>query len=582
MLGFIRNFIICIISSILFVNLSAQERANNFEHKPGPEFDYIPFYDKDSEKRIELFPQSDSTLAYIAQKGDNWVAVIDGMIGEEYDKIEQLNASDNHYHYFAQKGKKWVVAYDGIESVEFDRLCKAMPKYHSNSKRLIYAGKNNDKWTVCINDKQETGYDEILDFSLSFSDDGSRYAYAAEKDGDWLVIVDGVPGHSFEEIQLMSMHGLFAAPENQVVYAGKRDKWHLVLDSTIGPAHEMINFWNIDAIVNSSRVEVIKTKSSYTVWRNNYLFHQKSGRTAYRISKKHYNWVVIDGKLSPKYKMDISYFGFSRDGNHHAYVAQNIGYKQNLFLNTVKKAYYKAFMVSNGIKGEEFNRITNPIFLPGDTMPTYGAISGKKFCLISNGNKSDVYEDWLEGSPYYNERCHNDKPGSCHLAYCIKKDGSWHAVVDDWFSPPYKGIDTVVFSPDGENYGYIALEKDRPFYVINGKPEQEYTNVFDLIFSEENNHYIYWANNKKKWIAVRDGQPSQEYDDAHGSPQLSPNGEHFAYAVKLDKEYFIVLDGENGPAFDDISAPQFSPDGKTLAYVAQKGNKWSVVTVDLN
>ena len=134
------------ISMFLFGSLFAQDNPGKFEHRIGPGFESIELYDKDSEKRIEVFPQGDSTTAYVAKQGDKWVAVINNSIGSGYDKIERLYANDEHYHYFAKKGSKWVMVSDGVESIEFEKLLEYMPRYDSKSKRLAYAGKVDGKW----------------------------------------------------------------------------------------------------------------------------------------------------------------------------------------------------------------------------------------------------------------------------------------------------------------------------------------------------------------------------------------------------------------------------------------------------
>jgi len=609
MTSLMKISIAIIIMAIMVSNSFAQENTKKYDHKIGPGFDHIELYDKDSEERIEVFPQSDSTLAYIAKQGEKWVAVIGDSIGGEYDKIEQLRAYDKHYHYFAQKGKKWIVVSDGVESIEFDRLFEYMPKYDYSTERFAYAGKVNGKWTVYINDLPESGYDKILEWSISFSDDGTRYAYAAQKDGDWYVIVNGVPGPAFKEIQLMSNDGLFTNWDQKIVYAGKRDKWHLVLENEIGPEHENILHWNIDA----------QYESPY-VGENTFSIHPNSGRKAYRITNKNSTkfHAVIDGEISPEYKMNLRPIFFSHDGEHHSYVAEQTSWSQGWLSDKWKMSYDKAYMISDGVMGEQYKRITNPRFLPGDTLPTYGAAKGNKFWLFSNGNVSEEYEGWIEGSPYYNENIDVDVPGSQRIACGVKKDGDWYALIDGELSVSYDQIYKIVFSPDGKRYAYAAKRDKREFVVSNGMPGMDYkevfnpffnetgnlmvyqakvdkkqlwvinetpnpifTNIYKIQFSRENDHYIYWAQNELKWVAVCDGIPSQEYDEGFGIPQISPDGEHYAYAVKIGDKYSVVIDGEIGPEFSSLYSPQMSPDGSIVVYGAVHEGKWCMVTVEL-
>lgn len=60
---------------------------------------------------------------------------------------------------------------------------------------------------------------------------------------------------------------------------------------------------------------------------------------------------------------------------------------------------------------------------------------------------------------------------------------------------------------------------------------------------------------------------------------VSPDGERVAWCTKRGKTHVVVVNGEAGPAFDDVRDPMFSYDGRRLAYVAKKG-KNSLVVLD--
>jgi WD40 repeat protein len=53
---------------------------------------------------------------------------------------------------------------------------------------------------------------------------------------------------------------------------------------------------------------------------------------------------------------------------------------------------------------------------------------------------------------------------------------------------------------------------------------------------------------------------------------MSPDGRHVAYAVSHDRrKWFVVLDGQEGKAYDQVTFLTFSPDGTRLAYRAHIG-----------
>ena len=58
----------------------------------------------------------------------------------------------------------------------------------------------------------------------------------------------------------------------------------------------------------------------------------------------------------------------------------------------------------------------------------------------------------------------------------------------------------------------------------------------------------------------------------------SPDGLGYAYISKTDDGLRVVLNGEAGPVFDDITSMAFSPDGQRFAYTAkQSGQELAVI-----
>ena len=68
------------------------------------------------------------------------------------------------------------------------------------------------------------------------------------------------------------------------------------------------------------------------------------------------------------------------------------------------------------------------------------------------------------------------------------------------------------------------------------------------------------------------------YDEA-ANLTYSKDGS-YAYAARNGKNWFIVVNGTEGPAFDRAIEPLFSPDCRYVVYRARKGGKRFVVVAD--
>ena len=105
-----------------------------------------------------------------------------------------------------------------------------------------------------------------------------------------------------------------------------------------------------------------------------------------------------------------------------------------------------------------------------------------------------------------------------------------------------KGSAVLTFSPDSRRFGYFAeSQTDTNLVVLDGKE-----------------------------IAVTDRL-------LQDSLRFSPDGRRVVYSYGLPPKSRVVLDGQEGPAFDGLSDCFFSPDSQRFAYFAKRGKQWMVV-----
>jgi dipeptidyl aminopeptidase/acylaminoacyl peptidase len=61
------------------------------------------------------------------------------------------------------------------------------------------------------------------------------------------------------------------------------------------------------------------------------------------------------------------------------------------------------------------------------------------------------------------------------------------------------------------------------------------------------------------------------------NPIFSPDSQHIAYAVKQGFIWSVVMDGNQGGQYLDISSLVFSPDSQKLAFAAVKDKRWTII-----
>jgi len=187
------------------------------------------------------------------------------------------------------------------------------------------------------------------------------------------------------------------------------------------------------------------------------------------------------------------------------------------------------------------------------------------------------------------------------FAYKVMTDAHLFSIVlDGVVGKAYEAIAPAqpVFSPDGKQLSYIADVKPSPdkseqCIVTNGVEGKSYASIWPwLKYSPDGKHLFYAASKTGKIFSpgisgislgvVLDGVEGKEYPFNGGSmPQqqvtFSPDGKRLAFVVWKGKESRAVVDGVEGPSYDDIRSLVFSSDSKKVAFFATRGHQRMVV-----
>jgi Tol biopolymer transport system component len=303
------------------------------------------------------------------------------------------------------------------------------------------------------------------------------------------------------------------------------------------------------------------------------------------------------------YEIDYNSLAFSPNSKHLAYFARDYESKRSLLA-----VDDRAYEIPGDINRNTFAPFLLPTFSPDSKSLAYIASktdvtwatstewdgsraisSNTKEFVVENNKIVGTYDEVVSPLAY--------SPDGRQLAYTIKDEDGMAVVVNGKKGRRYSAIDThfsPLFSPDGTRLAYFAMPsitmRDAKWtLVVNGQESQyyDYRPLYSSpIFSPDSKKIAYWAGIGRSYLGqdtrpfvVVDGKESNKYDRVSYDPTLifSPDSSTLAYQATKEGKNFIVIDSEEGPAYEGISSPTFSPNSQHVAYLAKKSGRWLIV-----
>jgi Tol biopolymer transport system component len=153
-------------------------------------------------------------------------------------------------------------------------------------------------------------------------------------------------------------------------------------------------------------------------------------------------------------------------------------------------------------------------------------------------------------------------------------------VINGQFQSEYDSIPNFAqYSADSKHFAYVAKAGPGQLVVTDGKNGPAFDAIGGFpIFSLDGKHLAYAASRDGKWTMVRDGQAGPFYDAIQiDSFRFSPDGTHLAYVAAKGTDdsarRFLVMDGKEGAAFDEVDSLVFSPDSKSFLVITEEKGK---------
>ena len=222
---------------------------------------------------------------------------------------------------------------------------------------------------------------------------------------------------------------------------------------------------------------------------------------------------------------------------------------------------------------------------------------GKQWVLVVDGKEGAAFDDIAAIS--------FSLPGAQHIVYMAKRGGKWAEMMDDkefgpqfdapipdptrnphpsggppWTPAPYSpgnmsgllnGLDAA-----GMFYAMMSTRLGQSVAPTSTDTAKAMRGSSWFWQGDTLQRHAYGIRRGKTSLMIIDGKEGPGFEEV-GGPAFSPDAQRMAYAAKGGKEWRIVADGVEGPGFQETGAPAFSPDGLRLVYAGKSEKRWAMV-----
>ena len=304
------------------------------------------------------------------------------------------------------------------------------------------------------------------------------------------------------------------------------------------------------------------------------VFSSDGRRVAYPALEAGKWHMVVDGKEGSGYDTVLSPL-FSPDGQHVAYQAKS------------EEKWY--IVVDNTPSSGTAASYTAPEFSSDSSLIAYvetAATNSEMRLIVSDLKFATQTVTWSIGDQLFTTN--KDKT---RIAAVQVVDNKFR-VIDFYFAQPgvvrkgqlYDVIEQLTLSDDGVSMSYCALKGRTRLMIFDKRSEllpEGRAPELPVIRPDKKGVGILLGLNNRISLHhsfIKNQEKGKMYEEA-ASLTYSKSG-NYVYTARNGKEWFIVVNGMEGPAFDRVIAPLFTPDGKYVVYRARKEGKRFAVVAD--
>lgn len=126
-------------------------------------------------------------LGYLARRGDEVRAVVDGAEGPAYEAIAELVLGRQRVGLIARRGGRWRVVLDGEEGAAVDSA--AWLRLSPDGRHAVYAAQERGAWSVVKDGVAAGRWDRVLEIVWAPAGDG--WGYVARRGDEHVVVLGG-------------------------------------------------------------------------------------------------------------------------------------------------------------------------------------------------------------------------------------------------------------------------------------------------------------------------------------------------------------------------------------------------------
>jgi hypothetical protein len=169
--------------------------------------------------------------------------------------------------------------------------------------------------------------------------------------------------------------------------------------------------------------------------------------------------------------------------------------------------------------GQHF--IHRAFFKDGKRLP-YQARNGKQHFILFAGEEDKPIPTQGSGRAIYFSNCDR-------IAYTVKGKNERWIVCDGKELPHYADINGHCFVRDGQDLAYSIKDKEgKCFCILNGQALKYYKGVSSLVLSPDGKHSAYIARRANDMVVVHGGKEGKGYEHVF-YPMFGPKGNNLAY-----------------------------------------------------